>query len=69
MRRAGVLLGASEAEHERAPVGPWIHGSAAPSQLLAVNDPQFTVGREDGWLLGLDEAVALALEEERAGAT
>ena len=69
MRRAGVLLGASEAEHERAPVGPWIHGWAAPSQLLAVNDPQFTVGREDGWLLGLDEAVALALEEERAGAT
>jgi predicted ATPase/class 3 adenylate cyclase len=69
LRRAGVLLGATEAEHERAPVGPWIHGSAMPSHLLEVADPQFADGREDGRLLPLDEAVALALDEEPARAT
>jgi predicted ATPase/class 3 adenylate cyclase len=62
MRRGGVLLGATEAEHERAPVGPWIHGSAKPSHLLEVDDPEFVGGRAEGRQLSLDEAVALALE-------
>jgi hypothetical protein len=62
MRRGGILLGATEAEHERAPVGPWIHGSAKPSHLLDVDDPELVRGRAEGRQLSLDEAVALALE-------
>jgi len=63
LRRAGVLLGATEAEHERAPVGPWIHGSFMPSHLLEVDDPQFARGREEGRRLGLDDAVSIALTD------
>jgi predicted ATPase/class 3 adenylate cyclase len=61
LRRAGVLLGATEAEHQRAAVGPWIHGSTKPSHLVAVDDLQFARGREEGRSLELDDAVALAL--------
>jgi hypothetical protein len=61
LRRAGVLLGATEAEHQRAAVGPWIHGSAKPSHLVGVDDPQFARGREEGRRLELDDAVGLAL--------
>ena len=60
-RRAGVLLGATEAEHQRAPVGPWIHGSTTPSHLVELDDPQFARGREEGRRLELDDAVGIAL--------
>ncbi|MGH3079056.1 MAG: ATP-binding protein [Gaiellaceae bacterium] len=61
LRRAGVLLGATEAEHQRAAVGPWIHGSLKPSHLVEVDDPQFARGREEGRRLELDDAVGIAL--------
>ena len=61
LRRAGVLLGATEAEHQRAAVGPWIHGSMKPSHLVEVDDPQFARGREEGRRLELDDAVGIAL--------
>ncbi len=61
LRRAGVLLGATEAEHQRAAVGPWIQGSTKPSHLVEVDDPQFARGREEGRRLELDDAVGIAL--------
>ena len=62
MQLAGSLLGAAEAEHERAPVGPWIHGSSTAWQLPPVDNPELEAGRGEGRLISLAEAVALALE-------
>jgi predicted ATPase/class 3 adenylate cyclase len=64
-RRAGALFGAAEAEHERAPLGPWIHGSVT-SWDPASDDPEFEAGLEEGRRLSLDEAVGLALREDAA---
>ena len=60
-RLAGVLIGATEAENERAPVGPWLHGSPKPSALLENADPEFARGRDEGRRLELDAAIAVAL--------
>jgi predicted ATPase/class 3 adenylate cyclase len=60
-RLAGVLIGATEAENERAPVGPWLHGSPKPSALLESVDPEFARGRDEGRRLELDAAIAVAL--------
>jgi predicted ATPase/class 3 adenylate cyclase len=60
-RLAGVLIGATEAENERAPAGPWLHGSPKPSALLESADPEFARGRDEGRLLELDAAIAVAL--------
>ncbi len=43
-----VLLGATEAEHERAPVGPWIHGSSSASRLPPVENPELEAGTRGG---------------------
>jgi tetratricopeptide (TPR) repeat protein len=71
LRRAGVLLGAVDAENERAPVGPWLFGSLAgghglrphPSEL-DLADSELVSGREEGKQLELDAAVALAVDDE-----
>jgi predicted ATPase/class 3 adenylate cyclase len=71
LRRAGTLLGAIDAENQRAPVGPWLFGSLAGGQglrplpsALDLTDPELVRGREEGTQLELDAAVALALGDE-----
>jgi len=58
-RLAGVLLGAADAENERAPVGPWLHG--LPRRPLERDDAALERGLHEGRRLELDAAVALAL--------
>jgi predicted ATPase/class 3 adenylate cyclase len=62
-RLAGLLVGAAEAERERAPVGRWVHDWGEPSSLLEDAGPDFERGREEGNLLELDAAVAVALAD------
>jgi predicted ATPase/class 3 adenylate cyclase len=59
-RLAGLLVGAAEAERERAPVGPWIHGAPEPRRPLDAGG-EFERGREEGRRLELDAAIAVAL--------
>jgi predicted ATPase/class 3 adenylate cyclase len=59
---AGCLLGAAEAEAERAPILGW--KSDRPSRidpLLTHEGPEFDIAREAGRELSLDDAVELAL--------
>jgi tetratricopeptide (TPR) repeat protein len=59
---AGCLLGAAEAEAERAPIAGW--KSDRPSRidpLLTHEGPEFDIAREAGRELSLDDAVELAL--------
>ena len=60
-RLAGMLLGAADAENERAPVGGWVHEWMEPSRRIELNDTEFEHGREEGRRLELDAAVAVAL--------
>jgi predicted ATPase/class 3 adenylate cyclase len=61
-RRAGLLLGAVEAETARTPPGRWLFARTEPERVLAHADPEFELGRAEGRMLPLDEAVARALE-------
>jgi tetratricopeptide (TPR) repeat protein len=63
-RRAGTLVGAAEAEHERIPVGRWIHEWRPPASLDEHAGSEFEAGFEEGRELLLDDAVALALEDD-----
>ncbi len=62
-RRAGILSCAAESESERSP-GRWVHGGFDLERLVAAND-EFERGIEEGRLLELDEAVAVALGDAR----
>ncbi len=64
-RRAGTLWGAAEAEQERAS-GRWIHGALEPERIRPYVDAEFERAREEGQLLELDAAVALALGDALA---
>ena len=66
--RAGIYLGAVEAEHDRSAVGSWLFGSLVGGQglrplasRLDVDEPELGRGREEGRRLELDDAVATAL--------
>jgi predicted ATPase/class 3 adenylate cyclase len=62
-RRAGTLSGAADAEHERIPVGRWIHEWRPPASLREHAGAEFDAGLETGRELSLDDAVAVALED------
>jgi predicted ATPase len=58
---AGRLLGAAEAEAERAPIAGWEAGhSSRIGPLLAHSRPEFDAARDAGRELSLDDAVQLA---------
>ena len=61
-RRAGLLLGAVESETARTPPGRWLFARSEPERVLAHADAEFELGRAEGRMLPLDEAVARALE-------
>ena len=63
-RRAGLLLGAVEAEAARTPPGRWLFARSEPERMLAHADAELELGRAEGRMLPLDEAVALAAEAE-----
>jgi tetratricopeptide (TPR) repeat protein len=55
---AGRLWGALEAEAERAPIGQWEGERDTWSGRIVRTSPEFELGREAGWRLTLDKAVA-----------
>jgi predicted ATPase len=61
-RRAGVLLGALDAEAARAPLGFWLHGAVPIEQSLTDADLEFAAGQSAGRAMELSDAVAFALE-------
>ena len=62
LQRAGMLWGVAEAEHERVPVGTWVHAQVELARIAARTDPEFEAGRAAGRELSLEDAIALALE-------
>ena len=63
--RAGTLWGAAEAESERTWAGRWLHGTVEPDRMLPYVDGEFEEGRAVGRALAFDDAIALALDEQR----
>ena len=61
--RAGTLRGARDAELERAPAGPWVHGRFAIERASLPPHEDFERGCEMGRELSLQDAVAVALGE------
>lgn len=69
VRQGGVIWGAVEAEETVGSLGAWYgERERFAEPLLAHAGAEFDVGREEGRLLSLDEAVALALRDEAVGA-
>jgi len=61
VERAGLLLGAVEAEERRAPIGWTLDREGWEARVSADAGPEFERARRAGAVLSLDEAVALAL--------
>jgi tetratricopeptide (TPR) repeat protein len=63
-RRAGTLFGAVEAEVERTPTPPWLFAPIERGRILAAATLEFERGRADGRSLPVEDALALALEDD-----
>ncbi len=63
-RQAGLLVGAVEAEIERAPSVPWLFGRFEPKRVGTLAGASLASGRTEGRTLTLDEAVVRALAED-----